>query len=1075
MRQQEHGSRRRDKLTLVARAASRSVDEATPRRVRRWRQAFAPALVLVLAGCGGGDAGSGPPGNPTPTPPGPPSSLQVQAGDNQQGEPGQPLATRPAVVVFDASGRAVPGVAVTFAVDSGGGRVSVANISTGADGSASPGDWTLGSAEGRHVLSASTGSLAPAKLVATAKLRPTTVSTESIGSGGGSITVTTSGPLTGLKLEVPAGALPEPVSISVGYSSAIGIPLDTVARVASVLVTLETDAVNAANELFSIKIPAKLAADEIPTVIVVDPIIGFIRALSTVRFDSTSATAELGTLALQPDFPALAAARPVGTPTSAGATLPAGPKTHLLVVAAKQQQMSKSLDVLFRPGADDWDFARQDTPVGPTAFGQVATADYIFRKGGSSQKLWDRFDLAKGIPTSNTLGISWTAGFSARVNAQVQRHMVAAAARRAQNPTLYDVIAEMNLFIAMALSGKPQVVVMVLPGNLARPVLAYKWAGSLRQISVANPLLPGDVTRLLSLTTGGLDCGGPCFAVLGLNYFDQVLASDWTNVQAGTSQYGSAFPRAFGHISSGAVWTTGNKVDTVWMVRDTASIWTAMPSWPHQLPDPAPGATKTQYQEVYYEKGSWASSQSGSSSSAHQLDVQALRTPSTAPGVDIAIGVEARAVWPPVGNVAATKWAGFALYRVIKYNPTVTGVYGPLGGQTDLTVANGGGPALPGNFVYVIEWGDGQKQVYQTVPRTINHNYADHQARTARLLIVHPTTRDTVARTSLKLEDLSITPNPHTGTSDTDYTFTATYAKATPSNPSWVWDLGDGRKVTTQTNTASLRWPADPQNLTRQLTMTVTLKSGNAIVATGIADVTIKTPVLRWLITSFNEISATSTLHAPPANPFSLERTYRETEMELRDSLLARPSGGIIEVYGPGKAPQAWYRHFTENPILFPWLLAFREQASSTSMYLRYPRGAQWLGGLLGATGAPLVIPPFGSINAPHNSTGWTNDFSQSSAIPVRYLGKGATKALGSRTVNTTQPSFIMMHMEVDATTTATGIAGTITYVATIICSEESSYVTKFGCGTPVRGKLTRVYQFAAITDPGTVAPAPPP
>ncbi|MBL8981410.1 MAG: Ig-like domain-containing protein, partial [Gemmatimonadetes bacterium] len=654
---------------------------------------------------------------------------QVQAGDNQQGEPGRAVDTRPAVVVRDAAGRAVPGVAVNFSVDSGGGTVSVASVSTGADGSASPGDWTLGSTEGRHVLSARSGSLTPVKLVATAKLRPTTVSTGSIGSGGGSITVTTSGPLTGLKLEVPAGALPEPVSISVGYSSAIGIPLDSVARVASVLVTLETDAVNAASELFTITIPAKLAADEIPTVIVVDPVTGFLRALATVRHDSTSVTAELGTLALNPTLPALAAARPVGGPASARLTLPPGPKMHLLAVAANQSKMSKSIDALFRPGVDDWDFARQDTPLGPTSFGQVASADYVFRKGGSSQKLWDRFDLAKGIPTSNTLGISWTAGFSARVNAQVQRHVVAAAARRAHNPALYDVVAEMNLFMAMLLSGKPQVVVMVLPGNVARPILAYKWAGTFRQIAVANPLHPGDLTRLLSVTTGGLDCGGPCFAVLGLNYFDQVLASDWTDVQAGTSPYGFAFPRAFAHISSSAVWTTGGKVDTIWMVRDTASIWTSIPSWPHQLPDPAPGATKTQYQEVYYEKGSWASSQSGSSSSAHQLDVQVLRTPATAPGVDIAMGVEARAVWPPVGNSAATKWAGFKLYRVIKYNPTLTGVYGPLGGQTDLTVANGGGPALPGNFVYVIEWGDGQKQVYQSAPRTVNHSYPDHQAR----------------------------------------------------------------------------------------------------------------------------------------------------------------------------------------------------------------------------------------------------------------------------------------------------------------------------------------------------------
>lgn len=70
------------------------------------------------------------PVSPTPSPPPPPSmpgapaSLSVQAADGQSAEPQVKPATRPAVIVRGASGRAVPNVALTYSVDSGGGSLS---------------------------------------------------------------------------------------------------------------------------------------------------------------------------------------------------------------------------------------------------------------------------------------------------------------------------------------------------------------------------------------------------------------------------------------------------------------------------------------------------------------------------------------------------------------------------------------------------------------------------------------------------------------------------------------------------------------------------------------------------------------------------------------------------------------------------------------------------------------------------------------------------------------------------------------------------------------------------------------
>lgn len=119
------------------------------------RRILGVSCLFFLAACGGGTADSptDPTGPPPPPPPpaptiGPPASIAVQQGDGQVGEPGVALATHPAVVVKDANSRVVPNVAVTFAVDSGGGSIESGVATTGADGIATSGNWTLGSAEG---------------------------------------------------------------------------------------------------------------------------------------------------------------------------------------------------------------------------------------------------------------------------------------------------------------------------------------------------------------------------------------------------------------------------------------------------------------------------------------------------------------------------------------------------------------------------------------------------------------------------------------------------------------------------------------------------------------------------------------------------------------------------------------------------------------------------------------------------------------------------------------------------------------------------------------------------------------
>jgi adhesin/invasin len=88
---------------------------------------------------------------------GAPASVAASAGGGQTATVGTAVATAPAVIVRDAGGTPVAGVPVTFAIGSGGGSVTNAQVTTGADGVATVGRWTLGDAAGQNTLTATVG------------------------------------------------------------------------------------------------------------------------------------------------------------------------------------------------------------------------------------------------------------------------------------------------------------------------------------------------------------------------------------------------------------------------------------------------------------------------------------------------------------------------------------------------------------------------------------------------------------------------------------------------------------------------------------------------------------------------------------------------------------------------------------------------------------------------------------------------------------------------------------------------------------------------------------------------------
>jgi hypothetical protein len=109
--------------------------------------------------------------------PGSAGSISINGGDAQTAIAGSAVAIAPSVRVTESNGNAVAGVAVVFAVASGGGAVSGPNATTDASGIATVGSWTLGSVAGANSLTAAATGLTGSPVIFNA--------TGTAGSAGG--------------------------------------------------------------------------------------------------------------------------------------------------------------------------------------------------------------------------------------------------------------------------------------------------------------------------------------------------------------------------------------------------------------------------------------------------------------------------------------------------------------------------------------------------------------------------------------------------------------------------------------------------------------------------------------------------------------------------------------------------------------------------------------------------------------------------------------------------------------------------------------------------------------------------
>jgi len=449
-------------------------------------------LTLIVA-CSGGAATTV---NPPPPPPGgtTPAVLAVQAGDGQQAEPGAALTIKPTVAVKDAAGLGVAGVTVTFSIDSGGGSLQATSATTGSDGTASPGNWQLGTSEGRNVISATAGSLTKVKLVATAVVSVGSVPATTLPSSGGSITVSQPGALHGFSLNIPSGSYPASTTWNITYRSGSTITKTAVMNPVSPVIHLSGTATGYSAKLLTITIPATIPANTFPVIMLRDPGSGLIEVLPTTDYDSVSVTAVTRHLNAA-FFLKNNAARSAGL-RGRSALRAGGYDVEVVVSTLTRAQLDADIDTGFRPGIDDWGFENPGTFFQPNGIcgGMTLTAMWYFANKKADGNLSHRLDLALGVSVSNRGGIRWSSRVNAAQPDDAFGHAMEAAtesAKRTPGVTAGQIRYDM-IKAQLVVQQLPQLIV-VGNSSLSHAVMAYRTVGT--SIYITDPNVPGGLDQ----------------------------------------------------------------------------------------------------------------------------------------------------------------------------------------------------------------------------------------------------------------------------------------------------------------------------------------------------------------------------------------------------------------------------------------------------------------------------------------------------------------------------------------------------------------------------------------------------
>ena len=469
-------------------------------------------IALFLAACSSSVAPTG--STPPPAAPGAPASIAIVSGAGQSAAAGSVLPVTLSVMVTDGSGIAVPGVTVRFTVDSGGGALTVTSATTGSNGVASGGSWTLGSGAGiTNVVTATVTGIATVKFHGTSFgiVARTLFSSASVSAGGTTLTYAKSGdPLNGLTLTVPAAAYTTTTQWTIVADSSVVVPLPAgFSQVGPVLVI--TNGQNYADSIMTLTMPMHLAAGMTVAPFYYDPVSGTLEGVPMVAQTATSAT--LATQHFSGDLMAIP-----GSGATAGSlrqSLRAGfGSVRVVWVQIDATKLVGTYSSTFTPGIDDWEFINYGDYIAPNGIceGMSITAmyyHYFFRLGTSpraglyhqfDQSLANQWDNVQGIRFAGSVQGDYLARWDQGIN-QVEMLTDIATA----NGTAATNLTSSWVLLTLKLTGRPVLIALQRSGG-GHAVVAYAATstGSTTLVSIANPNNPGVTTQTMTFINGVL-------------------------------------------------------------------------------------------------------------------------------------------------------------------------------------------------------------------------------------------------------------------------------------------------------------------------------------------------------------------------------------------------------------------------------------------------------------------------------------------------------------------------------------------------------------------------------------------
>jgi hypothetical protein len=586
-----------------------------------------------------------------------------------------------------------------------------------------------------------------------------TLSKGSIPSSGGTITVNKPGdPLNGLTMTVSSGAFSGTLNIVIGSSTNKNLPTANGIVPISPVVHV-TGGAGYANGVITFKIPATVATNTFPVVVLYDSATKAIEPMTTIAYDGSSVTAMTGHLspanALSPS-----AARVAGR-VRAMANGGSSDSVYVSfgVYAIPTALLHQDWDTHFRPGINDWEIPAYPTEPQKrgTLLGVVATELWYFNTRASATPLNGRFPAVRNVPLSDTVGFHWASLIDNQVDNEYNSYASAAYesvnSRAVDRDTLQFDQIRASFALATLNGGVPLPVLVDLQSfNNFYYLIAYRTTGN--QIYVADPVSPGDSTRFLQLGSGGMipyvnprykpgvTYTTPIATSLAMAIPLPTLASSYVNAAAGTAG-NSLFPVAAFYSWSGQLYDTLYVIDSL---RFWAQCATCQYGFASTL-SPAPAGNVASSFKLYFISAGAVTDSIG----ALGPNGLQLSSAKVTPGTQQTLGVPLASPDSAGASLAsgALAWLGWQQITITNLQVTIAPNAPEVSMTTPQTFQVSVAPnLLPADVAYQWTFGDSTAQVTVQKSANVQHTYAKSGTLVATVQIIDNRNTQVIAQGS---------------------------------------------------------------------------------------------------------------------------------------------------------------------------------------------------------------------------------------------------------------------------------------------------------------------------------------